>query len=284
MWGTTVKIVSFIHAGQSGFGILKGKGIIDIARRWPGRTLNMLLAEIDPWTQFADYDADLAFDDVTLLPPVPDNDRIIGVGLNYRSHIEETGIATPDYPMLFSRFASSVVGHGAPLVVPKLSKCFDFEGELAIVIGKAGRHIPVERAIEHVAGYSVFNDGSIRDFQRHTTQILPGKNFDSSASFGPWLVTCDEVGDIKDLQLTTRLNGEIVQQARLDDLLFGVPDLIAYISRIWEVRPGDVISTGTPGGIGATRKPPLWMKAGDRIEIEIDRLGTLSNPVLEEAP
>jgi 2-keto-4-pentenoate hydratase/2-oxohepta-3-ene-1,7-dioic acid hydratase in catechol pathway len=207
---------------------------------------------------------------------------VLCVGLNYLKHIIETGREVPKHPTLFTRFASAQVGHEQPLILPKASTAFDFEGELAIVIGKAGRHISKANALEHVAGYSLFNDGSIRDWQRHTLQFTAGKNFVGSGSFGPWIVTTDEISDISSLVLETRLNGEVVQREGLDDLLFKIPDLIEYISTFTELLPGDVIATGTPGGVGAFRTPPLWMKPGDVVEVEVEGIGKLKNTVNAE--
>ncbi|MCP3734252.1 fumarylacetoacetate hydrolase family protein [Sphingomonas sp. RP10(2022)] len=278
-----MKLVSFLAGGRPGYGIVTDAGIVDAGARLPDRPdLASLLADPGPLAALAGAPADHALADVTLLPPIPDSRRIICIGLNYKTHIAETGHEPPAHPILFPRYPDSLVGADAPLVRPRVSERFDFEGELAVVIGRPGRHIAAADALAHVAGYACFNDGSIRDFQRHTSQFLPGKNFAASGSFGPWLVTPDEVGDVGALQLTTRLNGEIVQQTGIDDLLFDVPALIAYVSQIWEVRPGDVIATGTTGGVGAARKPPLWMKPGDRVEVAIDRLGTLANTVVEE--
>ncbi|MHA6769750.1 fumarylacetoacetate hydrolase family protein [Sphingobium ummariense] len=278
-----MKMISFARNGREGYGLLKEGGVIDAGGRLPDYPdLTSLLADPAPLRALEGLPADFAEEDVTTLPPIPRSGRIICIGLNYKSHIAETGNDTPAYPILFPRYPSSLVANGAPMEKSSLSERFDFEGELAFVIGRPGRHIPKERALEHVAGYACFNDGSIRDFQRHTSQFLPGKNFERSGAFGPWLVTPDEVGDVNALKLTTRLNGEVVQQADIDDLLFGVEDLIAYISQIWTLQPGDVVATGTTGGVGALRKPPLWMKPGDRVEVEIDRLGLLSNPIIEE--
>jgi 2-keto-4-pentenoate hydratase/2-oxohepta-3-ene-1,7-dioic acid hydratase in catechol pathway len=278
-----MKLVSFLVGDRASFGIVVDGGIVDAGSRLPDHpNLVSLLTDPSPLSALADLPADHALDDVTLLPPVPDSRRIICVGLNYKTHIAETGHEPPAYPILFPRYPDSLVADGAPLVRPRVSERFDFEGELAVVIGRPGRHIAAADAHDHIAGYACFNDGSVRDFQRHTSQFLPGKNFDRSGSFGPWLVTPDEVGDVRALRLTTRLNGEIVQQTGVDDLLFDAPALIAYVSQIWEVRPGDVIATGTTGGVGAVRKPPLWMKPGDTVEVEIDRLGTLTNIVIEE--
>ncbi|MBG6120193.1 MULTISPECIES: fumarylacetoacetate hydrolase family protein [unclassified Sphingobium] len=278
-----MKLVSYTQHRKAGYGILKDDGIVDAAKRLPDYPdLASLLADVTPLRHLADLPADMALADVTLLPPIPNSGRIVCIGLNYKSHIAETGSDTPQYPILFPRYPSSLVADGAPLIRPKLSERFDFEGELAVVIGRPGRHIAAESALDHVAGYACFNDGSIRDFQKHTSQFMAGKNFDRSGSFGPWLVTPDEAGDVNALQLRTTLNGEIVQQTGLNDLLFGVEALIAYMSQIWELQPGDVIATGTTGGVGARREPPLWMKPGDRVEVAIDRLGTLSNPIAQE--
>ena len=277
-----MKIASFRSGDDIHYGIVKDDGLIDASARLGGLPLEAVLADAAPLANLERLSPDHALTDISLLPPVPNSGRIICVGLNYKTHIEETGNAVPPHPILFPRYPSSLVGQGAPLIRPKVSERFDFEGEMAVIIGKAGRHVSPERALDHVAGYACFNDGSIRDFQRHTSQFLPGKNFDGSGSFGPWIVTPDEAGDVSALTLTTRLNGAVVQQTGLDDLLFGVEALIAYISQIWEIRPGDVIATGTTGGVGAARNPPLWMKPGDRIEVEIDNLGTLTNPIIDE--
>src|SRR5579864_4367907 len=184
--------------------------------------------------------------------------------------------------MLFTRFANTQVGHGQPLVRPRVSEKLDFEGELAFIIGKKGRHISEADALSCVAGYACFNDGSVRDWQLHTSQFTPGKNFPGTGGFGPWLVSPDEVPGIARATLTTRLNGEEVQRSSTDDLIFGVPALISYISEFTELVPGDVIITGTPSGVGAFRKPPLWMKPGDVVEVEIEGIGVLKNPLAAE--
>ena len=195
--------------------------------------------------------------DVVFVPPVPNARRIICVGVNYRPHIEEMGRAVPDHPVVFTRFASTLVGHNQPILRPSVSRQFDFEGELAVVIGRAARHVPRERALDFVAGYSCFMDGSVRDFQRHTHQFTPGKNFDRSGAMGPCIVTSDEIGDPSGLELMTRLNGKVMQSGRTGELLFDVPALIAYCSTFTELQAGDVLATGTPGGVGAARKPPV---------------------------
>ena len=223
-----------------------------------------------------------ALDEVELLPVIPEPQKTICIGLNYGSHVKETGRDWPEYPIIFTRYPQTHVGHGQPLVRPKLSERFDYEGELAFVIGKGGRHIPAEKALDHVAGYTCYNDGSIRDYQRHTSQFMPGKNFWRSGSMGPWLVTSDEIPDPSILHLTTRLNGEMMQDADLSDLIFDVPAIVAYVSGFLELSPGDVIATGTTGGVGAFHQPPRWMKPGDTIEVEISGIGTLANGIVDE--
>ncbi len=180
------------------------------------------------------------------------------------------------------RLTSTQVGHLQPIIRPNASDHLDFEGELAVIIGKPGRHIAKENALHHVAGYSIYNDASVRDWQRHTTQYTPGKNFPSTGGFGPWMVTTDEIPDPTKLRLTTRLNGDLVQNSGLDDFRFSIPEIIAYLSTFTQLLPGDVIITGTPKGVGAGRTPPLWMKPGDRVEVEITSIGKLVNPVAQE--
>jgi 2-keto-4-pentenoate hydratase/2-oxohepta-3-ene-1,7-dioic acid hydratase in catechol pathway len=184
--------------------------------------------------------------------------------------------------VIFVRFGDSIVGHGRPLLKPRESAQFDYEGELAVVIGKRARRVPRDRALDYVAGYSCFNDGSIRDYQRHSPQFTPGKNFHASGSFGPWLVTRDEIADPRTLTLTTRLNGSVMQHESVGELCFDVPQLIEYCSTWAQLEPGDVIVTGTPGGVGAGRKPPVWMKGGDTVEVEITGIGTLRNNVVAD--
>jgi acylpyruvate hydrolase len=223
------------------------------------------------------------FDHVEFLPLLSTSSKIICIGLNYVDHSAESGFKQPDYPTIFSRFNSSLIGHGAPLVRPRQSSQLDFEGELAAVIGTGGKNISKARALDHVIGYAIFNDASVRDYQFKTPQWTIGKNFDSTGSFGPALVTVDELPvGCKGLKLVTRLNGEIVQSAMIDDMVFDVATQISLISEAISLSPGDVFVTGTPAGVGLSRKPPLWMKAGDLCEVEIDRIGTLRNPVVDE--
>jgi len=227
--------------------------------------------------------ARVALADAVFDPLIPQPGKIFCVGINFRAHMAEMGRPEPDYPWLFTRFADSQVGHGQPLMAPSASGQFDFEGELAVVIGKAAHHVSAEQALSHVAGYTCFMDGSLRDFQRHTPQFTPGKNFYQSGAFGPWLVTADEIPDPSVLNLQTRLNGEVMQRAPINDLKFDVPHLIEYISSFCVLQPGDVISTGTPGGVGFARDPQVWLRPGDALEVEVDGIGTLRNPVVAES-
>ena len=216
------------------------------------------------------------------LPVLPNPDKILCVGLNYEMHRQETGRAVVENPTIFGRFANSQIGHGTDLIRPRVSHELDFEGELAIIIGKPGRYITRADAFAHVAGYACYNDGSIRDFQRHTHQFTPGKNFPGTGAFGPWMMTPDELGELPSLRLQTRVNGQVVQDATFAQMIFDIPRIIEYCSSFTRLEPGDVIATGTPGGVGAKRTPPLWLKPGDVVEVEIDRLGTLRNGVAAE--
>ena len=279
-----MKLLSFSRNGKNSYGSLVNGGIVDLGGgEWPTLGAALRADGLNALREQTAADGpDFPLDEIQLLPPIADPGRIICVGLNYKDHIEETGRALPEYPVLFVRHPESHVGHGEAMIRPKASDKFDFEGELAFVIGKSGRHIPKEDALDYVAGYSCYNDGSIRDFQAHTHQFTPGKNFWRSGAFGPWLVTTDEIPDPSALTLETRLNGQVMQHAPTSDLLFDVPCLINYLSTVAPLRPGDVVSTGTTGGVGKARKPPLYMKAGDRIEVEISGIGILANPIEDE--
>jgi acylpyruvate hydrolase len=220
---------------------------------------------------------------VRLLPPVLVPPKILCVGLNYDDHLEESGLKKPAYPEIFARFATSLIAHQAPIRRPRESTALDYEAELAVVIGKPGRRIPRDQALDHVAGYSLFNDATIRDFQLRTPQWTMGKNFDATGAFGPWLVTPDAVPPgAHGLRIQGRLNGQVMQDARTDRLIFSVPALIEMISVAMSLERGDVIITGTPGGVGAARKPPVYMRAGDVFEVEIEGIGVLSNVVQDE--
>lgn len=265
--------------GSEGFGRLEGQAIHDLTS---AATPTLRAALQAGGLQDLPEGAAIALADVTLLPPVTDPGKIFCVGLNYADHIKEMGRAQVGYPAIFVRWADSLVAHGQPIVRPPESTMFDFEGELAVVIGKAGRRIPADRAMDHVAGYSILMDGSVRDWQRHNVQFTPGKNFARSGGFGPALVSVDEVGPLGAQRVCTRLNGQVVQDQPVSDMLFDVPAIIAYLSTFTELRPGDVIATGTPSGVGAGREPPLFMKDGDLLEVSINGIGTLTLPVIDE--
>ncbi|MGY4510246.1 fumarylacetoacetate hydrolase family protein [Bradyrhizobium sp. USDA 3650] len=281
-----MKLLSFIADGRASFGAIKDNGIVDLATRMSGCTSLRQLLETNRVAEAAKLVVasapDHGLETIAFAPVIPDPGKIICVGLNYHDHVAETGRTVTEKPALFARFACSQVGHMQPIVRPKVSDNFDYEGELALVIGKEGRHIPADRALDHVAGYACYNEGSIRDWQRHTSQFLSGKTFANSGSFGPWLVTDDEIPDPSKLTLQTRLNGTVVQNTTTDLLITAIPELIAYISAICPLVPGDVIVTGTPGGVGLKRTPPLWMKPGDTVEVEISGIGVLQNSVIAE--
>jgi 2-keto-4-pentenoate hydratase/2-oxohepta-3-ene-1,7-dioic acid hydratase in catechol pathway len=282
-----MKLASYVYRGEESYGVVVGDGIIDLGKRlgtdFPDLRSLIEGAGVDEAREMvggapADFSASL----VDWLPVVPNADKYICVGLNYKAHINELGRKMEDHPTLFLRMPSSHVGHLQPIIRPKVSEKFDYEGELALVIGKGGRHIPEDKAMDCIAGYTIYNDGSIRDYQRHTQQYTPGKNFWRSGSFGPWMVTADEIPDPRKLRLQTRLNGTVLQDTLIDDLMFNIPQIIAYASIFTPLMPGDVIITGTPGGVGGARNPPIWMKPGDTVEVEIDKIGILRNPVAQE--
>jgi 2-keto-4-pentenoate hydratase/2-oxohepta-3-ene-1,7-dioic acid hydratase in catechol pathway len=241
----------------------------DDALREAGRKL-ALAPEIDP-------------DAIAYAPPIRNPEKILCIGLNYRDHAAETKFEQPAYPTVFTRVASSLIGHRHPLIRPRVSEQFDFEGELVAIIGKAGRNIAAGQALEHVAGWSIFNDVSVRDYQFKSPQWTMGKNFDATGAFGPTFVTADEVPPgARGLKLETRLNGAVVQSAITTDMVFDVATIVSTLSVAMTLRPGDVVVTGTPAGVGMARKPPLWMKPGDVVEVEIEGLGVLRNPVAAE--
>ncbi len=280
-----MKLISYRDSKGESYGVATNGGVVNVGRTLKYPDLRTLL-DADALQEVRDYvdgrATECVLDDITLLPPVQNPEKIIMVGLNYATHVAEGGRDTPDYPMLFPRYANTQVGHGQAMIRPKASEKLDFEGELAFVVGKAGRHVAKENAYDYVAGYACYNDGSIRDWQRHTGQFMPGKNFIGTGAFGPWLVTTDEIPDPEVMSLVTRLNGEEMQRATIDDLIFGVPDLMEYITTFTELVPGDVVVTGTTGGVGAYRTPPVWMKEGDTVEVVISGIGILRNPITNE--
>jgi 2-keto-4-pentenoate hydratase/2-oxohepta-3-ene-1,7-dioic acid hydratase in catechol pathway len=220
---------------------------------------------------------------VKLLAPIPHPPKIIGIGLNYRDHAEEGHNPVPDQPAVFAKFATALIGHGQPIVLPKASTKPDYEAELAVVIGKGGRYIPEERWREHVFGYTIANDVSARDFQSATSQWTIGKSFDTFAPVGPAIVTADEIPDPHNLDISLTLSGTVMQHSNTRHMIFGVPRLIAYLSSVFTLEPGDLILTGTPAGVGFARKPPRWLKPGDECVVKIQGIGELRNPVIAEA-
>lgn len=282
-----MRFASYEKNGQAVYGLVRNDGLRTVGGELAGRHPTLRAAiEAGVLTsigaELSTAEADASLDDVRFLPPIPHPDKILCIGLNYEMHRAETGRAEVQNPTIFVRFANSQVGHGEPLIRPRASDRFDYEGELAVIIGERSRHVPEADALSVIAGYSCFNDGSVRDWQGHTTQFTPGKNFFRSGSFGPWLVTTDEFGDWKQHTLETRLNGEVMQHTPTADMIFPIPRLISYITTFTELVPGDVIATGTPGGVGSRRQPPVWMKPGDTVEVEVSGLGVLRNPVESE--
>ncbi|WP_037082655.1 fumarylacetoacetate hydrolase family protein [Neorhizobium vignae] len=278
---STVKI-----AGRTTWGVIEGETFRDAGAALAGRYADLKAAITANFAGVAEAAASAAAtpnSELEWLPVVPNPDKILCVGLNYEMHRKETGRREVENPTIFSRYANSQTGHLAPIIRPKVSTHLDFEGELAVIIGKPGRYISRAEAMSHVAGYACYNDGSVRDFQYHTHQFTPGKNFPDTGAFGPWMMTPDELGSLADLRLQTRLNGEVVQDATFAQMIFDIARQIEYCSNFTRLEAGDVIVSGTPGGVGAKRTPPLWMKPGDVVEIEIDRLGILRNPITDEA-
>ena len=280
-----MRLVSFRHAGANKFGAIVDGGIVDLSTRTKGRWSGLrdviaakALGELATAAKGAP--ADLKLEEVELLPVIPDPAKILCVGLNYASHVGEVGRQMPTVPSIFSRLHNTLVRHGGDIVRPRASTHFDYEGELAIVIGERCRYVPRASALSVIAGYTCFIDGSVRDFQKHS--VFAGKNFPGTGPLGPWMVTADVIPDPQRLELTTRLNGTVVQHDTTDHMIFEVATIIEYLSTVTWLEPGDIIATGTPDGVGTGRKPPLWMKGGDRLEVEISGIGTLGVNVVDE--
>ncbi|MFG1344082.1 fumarylacetoacetate hydrolase family protein [Xanthobacter autotrophicus DSM 431] len=281
-----MRFASYEQGGNTGIAVAKGDhwhGLTTADASYPGTLQQLIEAGDAALSQAAAALAAAPVVDlrqVRLIPPLSSPEKIICIGLNYIDHSAESGFKQPDYPTIFARFNSSLIGDGAPILRPAVSDQLDYEGELVAVIGKTGRHVSEATALDHVAGYSIFNDASIRDFQFKAPQWTPGKNFDDTGAFGPWFVTADELpAGCEGLKLQTRLNGQVVQEASISDMVFPVAKLVALLSSFLTLKPGDLIVTGTPSGVGLARKPPLWMKAGDVCEVEIEGIGVLSNPI-----
>lgn len=282
-----MRLSSFRGANGPSYGVVTDRGVVDLGRRIGARypDLRALIAgdALAEARRLSGEVPDAQLDQLELLPVIPNPDKIVCVGLNYEEHRVETNREKTEHPAVFLRLPESQVGHGQPLLLPPESTHLDYEGEIAVIIGRPGRRIPEARAWDHVIGYAPYNDGSIRDWQRHTVQWTAGKNFARTGGFGPWMVTSDEIPPGTVLELTTRLNGQVMQHATTDMLIHSIPRLIAYISTWTTLLPGDVIVTGTPGGVGARRNPPVWMKAGDVVEVEVSKVGVLRNVVAAEA-
>ena len=285
-----MRFVSYLTNGAVGLGLnVNGTwhGLTAKDAGFPGDLLSLIRkggAALNDAAAKLNKAATIDLSKVTLLPPVSDPGKIVCIGLNYRDHSAESGFKQPDFPTIFGRFNSSLVAHGAPILRPEVSEQLDYEGELVAIIGTGARDVSEADALQHVIGYSIFNDGSIRDYQFKAPQWTPGKNFDDTGSFGPWFVTDDELpAGCEGLRLTTKLNGQLVQDASISDMVFSVARLVSILSSFMTLKPGDVIVTGTPSGVGLARKPPLFMKHGDVCEVEIEKIGILSNPIRDRA-
>ncbi|WP_374632162.1 fumarylacetoacetate hydrolase family protein [Ferrovibrio sp.] len=278
-----MRLCSFVANGRASYGLVTDTGIVDAGRRLAAPSLKQALADLPAQGKLVGEKPDHELDTVQWLPVIPDAGKVFSVLLNYEALRLEAGRPKLQFPHLLTRFADTQVGHKAALMKPKISNEFDFEGELAVVIGKPGRNIARAAAMEHVAGYACYNDATPRDWMRHSRHFTLAKSFPGTGGFGPWLTTRDALPDLSKSTLTTRLNGEIMQQAQLGNFTYPVEELISYISQATPLNAGDVICTGTPGGCGYKRSPPRFLKPGDDISVSIDGIGTLSNTVAEEA-
>ena len=281
-----MKLATFKTAQGASYGAVVGKGIVDL-RRYLGNQypdLKALIAAdaIDQAKKHLSETPDYQASDISWLPVIPNPHKIICVGLNYQDHVVETKRDNTEQPAIFLRLPESQVGHKQPIVRPRESTDLDYEAEIAVIIGRPGRRISQKNAWEHIAGYSCYNDGSVRDWQRHTVQWTAGKNFPRTGGFGPWMVTADEIPPGTKMTLSCRLNGQQMQHATTEQMIFKIPKIIEYVSTWTTLAPGDVLVTGTPGGVGSRRTPPIWMKPGDKVEVEIDKVGVLENTIGEE--
>jgi 2-keto-4-pentenoate hydratase/2-oxohepta-3-ene-1,7-dioic acid hydratase in catechol pathway len=280
-----MRLATFKTAQGISYGIVTAKGIVDLKRYIGNRFADLkALMGGNAFAEAAKHvneAPDYKESDITWLPVIPNPDKIVCVGLNYQDHVVETGRENTEQPAIFLRVADSQVGHKQPIIRPRESTNLDYEAEIAVVIGKPGRRIKQADAWSHIAGYSCYNEGSVRDWQRHTVQWTAGKNFAQTGAFGPWLVTADEIPPNTRMTLSCRLNGERMQHASTEQMIFKIPKIIEYVSTWTTLLPGDVLVTGTPGGVGARRNPPVWMKPGDKVEIEIDKVGILENTIAD---
>jgi 2-keto-4-pentenoate hydratase/2-oxohepta-3-ene-1,7-dioic acid hydratase in catechol pathway len=284
-----MRFVTFEHSGKFGPGLLApDQTVIDLTAAGFPTLLDLIEAGDDGRGKAEDFAAGAkaenkyALSSVKLLAPIPRPRKLICVGLNYRDHAAETGSTIPDVPTIFNKFATAVIGPGADIVLPKVSKSPDYEAEFAFVIGRGGRHIGKEDWQEHVWGYTIVNDVSARDYQRATTQWLMGKPFDTFAPMGPWIVTADEIPDPHNVNVQLEINGEILQDSNTRELIFKIPELIAFLSSVFTLESGDIVSTGTPAGVGVARKPQRFLRPGEEVTIKIQGIGELTNPVVAE--
>jgi 2-keto-4-pentenoate hydratase/2-oxohepta-3-ene-1,7-dioic acid hydratase in catechol pathway len=280
-----MRLLSYRNGTTAGYGAVVDGGVVDLVARvgdrWPTLRAAIAAGALPALAAIvAAARPDLVLDSLTLAPTIPDPDKILCVGLNYRSHASEVGRDLPPYPSVFARLHSTLLPHRGDIVRPRVSTNLDFEGELAVIIGRRCRHVSVGEALSVVAGYSCFNDASVRDFQKHS--VTAGKNFPATGALGPWMASADEIADPQKQRLVTRLNGAVVQDDTTDHMIYPVAQIIAYLSTFTMLEPGDVIATGTPAGVGLGRTPPLWMKAGDTVEVEISGIGVLRNRVVDE--
>lgn len=278
-----MRFVSYLDDTRETWGLVSGDGVIDLGRRGPHACLKDAIVAgtlMNVGEAAADESPDAALADIAYLPTITDPDHVFCAGRNYRDHVEEMGHAMPETLSLFIKANSTLVGHGGRMIRPKVSECLDFEGEISVVMGRECRHVSEADALDYVAGYTIMVDGSVRDFQKHS--VTAGKNFVATGPMGPVMTTADEVPDPSKLRVTTRLNGEVVPDATADLLIFDIPYIISYLSKITPLQPGDVIATGSPAGAGAGRTPPLWMKGGDRLEVEVSQVGTLAVDIVDE--
>ena len=279
-----MRLLSFTTGTTASFGVVVGADVADLGDERVG-SLRAALATWGPEglrQRASESTRRIPLSSIRYLPPITNSDKILCVGLNYYLHAKEAGMAVPEHPSIFVRFPGSQVGHDEPVWRPRTSAQFDYEAELAVIIGGRGRNVTVDSAMELVFGYSCFAENSVRDYQRHTNQATPGKNFQNSGAFGPWIVTPDEAGDLKDMKVIGRLNGIEMQHDSVGNMIFSIPQLIVYASSFLELLPGDVIVTGTPAGVGFTKQPPLYMRSGDTFEVEITGVGVLRNSVIDE--
>ena len=286
-----MKLLSFVHQGRETWGAVVGDGVVDLGKARPQHAGLVDYIASGEYLQAAQHVEGLPIAarlaDITYLPPIPRSEKIVCAVRNYMDHHQEVLAAgmqreLSEQPPIFLRVWRSQTPHEGPIVRPRVSESLDWEGELAVIIGEGGRDIAEADAWKHVAGYSCYNDGSVREWQFHAKQIASGKNFESTGGFGPWMVTADEIAPGRELRLETRLNGEVVQSSHTGHMIFSIPRLIAYASTIFTLVPGDVLITGTPAGVGWSKKPPRFMKPGDVVEVEIEAVGLLRNPVVAQ--